>query len=338
MKPGRYPLAQGMLVSDLIRLGGGFKISADLEMADLTEYLLQNKAAGTGAHHDVRISAALANTPSDNLALHNGDTLTIRQVSGWNELGASVTIRGEVAHPGNYGIRPGERLSSVLLRAGGLLPTAYPQGIVFEREDVRQLEQKSREDLIERIRMESTSFKTSLQETAQDQAALTQQSIAQRNAEIAALEQAPVAGRLVVRLPGNLAHFPGSLDDIEVRRGDSVFIPKRPGFVIVSGQVYNSNAITYRPRRTANWYLRQAGGPTDQGNTKMTFIIRANGAVVSNQGSALWNGGVLSTVIEPGDTIVVPEKAIGGSNGWKNLIAIAQLAEAAATTAFIATH
>ncbi len=76
VKPGRYPLAQGMRVSDLIRLGGGFKISADLGMADLTEYLLQNKAADNGAHHEVHISAALANSPADNLALHNGDTLT----------------------------------------------------------------------------------------------------------------------------------------------------------------------------------------------------------------------------------------------------------------------
>jgi hypothetical protein len=123
-----------------------------------------------------------------------------------------------------------------------------------------------------------------------------------------------------------------------VRRGDTLFIPKRPEFVVVTGQVYNSNAITYRPRRTANWYLHQAGGPTDQGNVKMMFVIRANGSVVSQQGSAVWSGSVLSTAIEPGDTIVVPEKAVGGSNGWKNLIAIAQLAEAAATTAYIATR
>jgi len=338
VKPGRYPLAEGMHASDLIRLGGGFKNSADLDTADLTEYPLQHQGAGHGTHHELRISAALANAPAENPVLYNGDTLTIRQLSGWLDLGAAVSVRGEVAHPGNYGIAPGERLSSVLQRAGGLRPTAYPQGIVFEREDVRALERKSREDLIARIRMESTSFKTSVQDSAQDQAALTQESLVQRNAEIAALEEAPVAGRLVVRLTANLAHFAGSPDDIEMRRGDSVFIPKRPEFVIVSGQVYNSNAITYRPHRSAEWYLRQAGGPTDQGNVKMTFIIRANGSVVSNQGSALWNGGVLSTVIEPGDTIVVPEKAIGGSNGWKNLIAIAQLASTAATTAFIATH
>jgi polysaccharide biosynthesis/export protein len=338
MKPGRYPLAQGMRVGDLIRLGGGFRNSADLEIADLIEYPLQNRDLGRGAHHEVRISAALANAPAENLPLHNGDTLTIRQIPGWNDLGAAVTVGGEVAHPGSYGIRPGERLSSVLQRAGGFLPTAYPKAAVFERVDIRQMEQKNRDELIARIRMESSSFKTSIQDSAQEQAALAQQSMMQRNAEIAALEQAPIAGRLVVRLPANLARFAGSPDDIELRRGDSLFIPKRPEFVLVSGQVYNSNALTFQLRRDARWYLRQAGGPTDQGNVKMAFVIRASGAVVSGQGGALWSGGALSTVIEPGDAIVVPEKAIGGSNNWKNLIAVAQLAEAAATTAFIATH
>jgi polysaccharide export outer membrane protein len=337
-KPGRYPLAQGTRVSDLIRLSGGLKHSADTEMADLTQYLLQNTAGGIGTNHEVHIAAALAGSPTDNLLLHEGDTLTIRQIPGWNDLGAYATVRGEVAHPGSYGIRPGERLSSVLARAGGFQPSAYPQGIVFEREEVRRLEQTSRENLIQRIRLEASTFKPAILETGQDQAALAQAALAQRNSQIAALEQAPVTGRLVVRLPSDLARFRGSPDDIEVRRGDTLFIPKRPEFVVVSGQVYNSNAITYRPRRNAGWYLRQAGGPTDQANAKMIFIIRANGAVVSSQGSALWNGGVLSTVVEPGDTIVVPEKAIGGSSGWKNLIAIAQLAQAAATTAFIATR
>jgi protein involved in polysaccharide export with SLBB domain len=337
-KPGRYPLAQGMHVGDLIRLGGGLKQSADPELADLTEYQLQNKAAGPGAHHEVGISAALADAPTDNLPLSNGDTLTIRQIPGWNDLGAYATVGGEVAHPGTYGIRPGERLSSVLARAGGFLSSAYPQGIVFERVEVRQLEQTSRENLIQRIRMEQATFKPAVQETGQDQAALLQAALAQRQSQIAALEQAPVTGRLVVRLPRDLARLRGTSDDIEVRRGDTLFIPKRPEFVIVSGQVYNSNAITYRPRRNAGWYLRQAGGPTDQANAKLIFIIRADGGVVSGQGSPLWNGSVLSNVVEPGDTIVVPEKPIGGSNGWKNLIAIAQLAQAAATTAFIATR
>jgi polysaccharide export outer membrane protein len=338
-KPGRYPLAQGMHVSDVIRLGGGLKHSADTEIADLSEYVLQNKAAGTGTHHEVHIAAALAGNPTDNLLLHDGDTLTIRQIPGWNDLGANVTVHGEMTHPGSYGIHPGERLSSVLERAGGFLPTAYPRGIVFVREDVRQLEQTSRDELIQRVKQEGVTAKTAVQETGQDQAALAQAALAQQKNTIEALEQLPVIGRLVVRMPNDLARFRGSLDDIELRRGDSIYIPKVPEFVLVTGQVYNSNAITYRPHHDARWYLRQAGGPTTQANRKDMFIIRANGSVVGNQGSALWNGGVQSTPIEHGDTIVVPEKAIGGTSpAWKNLIAIAQLAQAAATSAFIVTH
>ena len=338
-KPGRYPLAQGMHVSDLIRLGGGLKNSADTENADLSEYLLHNTTAGTGTQHQVHIAAALAGTATDDLPLHDGDTLTIRQIPGWNDLGASITVGGEVTHPGYYGIHPGERLSSVLERAGGFLPTAYPRGIVFQREDVRQLEQKSRDDLIQRIRQEGAAFKTSMQDSPQDQAALTQAAMMQRNNAIEALQRAPVLGRLVVRMPNDLAAFRGSPDDIEVRRGDAVFIPKMSQFVLVTGQVYNSNAITYRAHHDVRWYLRQAGGPTDQAYQKAIFVIRANGSIVSNQGSGLWSGGVLYTAIEPGDNIVVPEKAIGGTSAaWKNVIAISQVVSAAATTAFIATH
>ena len=82
-----------------------------------------------------------------------------------------------------------------------------------------------------------------------------------------------------------------------------------------------------------------SGSPTDQANRKSIFIIRVSGSVVSNQGSGLWDGGVLSTNIEPGDNIVVPEKAVGGNSAiWKDVIAISQIAEAAALTGFIATH
>jgi polysaccharide export outer membrane protein len=338
-RPGRYALSTDMRLADLIRIGGGLTLSAESQTADLTKYQWKDQTALTAQHETIALSAAIAGDEKANISLHNGDVLTIRQLPGWNDLGASIRVNGEVKHPGTYGIRPGEHLSSLLERVGGFLPDAYPKGIVFQREEVRQLEQKSRDDLIQRIRQEGTTFRSSLRETAQDQAALAQSAQAQRNSAIEALQQAPVMGRLVVRLPGNLARFQGSTDDIELRRGDVIFIPKVPQFVVVSGQVYNPNAITYRPKRDVRWYLRQAGGTTEQANQKDIFVVRANGSVLSSDGSGLWNGGILSTEIEPGDNIVVPDKPVGGTSGtWKSLIAIAQLAQAAATTAFIATH
>jgi hypothetical protein len=50
----------------------------------------------------------------------------------------------------------------------------------------------------------------------------------------------------------------------------------------------------------------------------------------------LWSGGVLSSEVGPGDTIVVPEKVTVGGNAWKNFVAIAQIAQAGALAAAVA--
>src|SRR5260370_24458498 len=102
-------------------------------------------------------------------------------------MGASVTIAGEIAKPGVYGIRPGERLSSLLKRAGGFLPTAYPRAAVFERAEVRELQQKSRQELIQRLEQESTVVKTSASTTGTEEASLQQAAIQQRQRVLYAL-------------------------------------------------------------------------------------------------------------------------------------------------------
>ena len=337
-KPGRFPLSAELRVGDAIHLAGGFTRSADTGSADLTRYLIQNQRQLTGEHHEISLAEALAGDPKQNLTLRDGDVLTIRQLPGWSDIGASVTVRGEVQHPGTYGIKPGERLSSVLERAGGFLPTAYPPGAVLESLSVRDVQQKSRDKLIEEIQQDTANFKTDISASAQERSELQQSSLQQHQQEIQALQQAPVTGRVVVRIPSDLKHFRNSPDDVELRDGDSILIPKRPDFVLVTGQVYNTNAITYVPGRDAGWYLNQAGGATNLGNKRAIFIIRANGGVVTGRGEGWWSGNVLSTRIAPGDTIVVPEKPVGGSTVWKNLLSVAQVAQAGAMSAFVFTH
>jgi len=46
---------------------------------------------------------------------------------------------------------------------------------------------------------------------------------------------------------------------------------------------------------------------------------------------------VLSTKLNPGDVIVVPQKIMGGSLFWKNLLTAAQLASSIAITAAVAS-
>jgi protein involved in polysaccharide export with SLBB domain len=204
---------------------------------------------------------------------------------------------------GTYGIQPGERLSSVLRRAGGLLPTAYPQAAVLERVSVREIQQQSREELIRRFEQESVAVKTSLTSSGAEE----QSAMQQKERVLQALRKALVSGRLVVHIRPERKDFAGSADDLELRAGDVLQIPQQPGFVLVVGQVYNSNAVTYMRSKNAAWHLARAGGATQLANKSAIFIIRSNGEVTSGT-RALWTGGALTSTIEPGDVIVVPEK------------------------------
>ncbi len=337
-RPGRYPLAANMRVSDLVRSAGGLLRSANRASGDLTHYAAANGTVpGTQplASQGVNLAGALTGNDGEDFSLRDGDVLTVPQQTGWKNIGATVTLSGEVAKPGVYGIQPGERLSSLLRRAGGLLRTAYPQAAVFERLDVREMQYRSRQELIQRLEQESTVVKTAVTASGSDELALQQAAMQQRQRVLDALRRAPVSGRLVVHIRPGQKDFAGSPDDIELRSGDTLEIPKQPGFVVIVGQVYNANALTYSPGKNAGWYLSRAGGATGLANRKAIFIVRANGSVTGGS-KGMWSGGVLSSAIGPGDTIVVPEKAVLGGNTWKNVVAIAQIAQAAALAAAVA--
>lgn len=333
VRPGRFPLTANLRISDLVGLAGGLKRSADRQTADLTRYAAGSSGAGTDQHQEINLEAALSGTNGRDPVLKDGDLLTVKEIPAWKDIGASITIRGEVRHPGTYGIAPGERLSSVLERAGGFLPTAYPTAAILERISVKQLQEKSRNELIQQVEQSATNVKVSINSTASEAAALQSAALQQQQQVLAALKNAPVTGRLVIHLRTDLKAFANSQDDVQVQAGDTLMIPKRPDFVVVTGQVYNSNAITYEPDRTAGWYLRRAGGATDLGNKGAIFVVRSDGSVVSGSGNGWWRGDVLSARVGPGDTIVVPEKPIGGSLFWKNLLQISQVASSTAIVA-----
>jgi protein involved in polysaccharide export with SLBB domain len=334
VNPGRYPLGANMRIGDLLRAAGGPKRSADLKDADLTRYQAASAAMPSGEHESVDLTAVFHDA-SRNLLLKDGDVLSVPQLPGWNDLGAAVSVKGEVRNPGVYGIRPGERLSSVLKRAGGLLPTAYPQGAIFMRRSVRELQEKSRQELIQRLEQESAVVKTSLTTTGTEQAQLAQEAAQQRERVLEALRRAPASGRLVIRLQAGLKGFENSSQDIELSNGDTLEIPKRPGVVLVVGQVYNTNAVAYAPGKNAGWYLSQGGGATRLADKGAIFIVRADGEITSRHQRGWWSTKVLSAAVRPGDVIVVPERPVIGETRWKNLIALAQIAEAGAITAAV---
>jgi len=333
-KPGRYPLTTNMRVADLIRVGGGLEPSADTKTADLTHFQWPDQKQLTGQNEEIEISAALDGDQKSDALLHNGDVVTIRQLPGWNDLGAFITVKGEVAHPGSYGIRPGERLSSVLERAGGFGAGAYPYGAVLERPQVRDLEMKARTELIMRVREAQTNLET-MPESDPKQKQAKEMAVEQWQTTLDQLVSNPPVGRVDIHVSSNIARWKNTADDIEVRAGDTLVVPKRPSFVMVTGQVFNPTAVAYRPGKSAKWYLGESGGPTQLADRKGVFVIRADGSVLG-AGQSMWSGHSLDRALLPGDTVVVPERVLGGGKQWQNALNAAQVATSVTSTMFIA--
>ena len=279
-----------------------------------------------GEHETVPLAKALSGEPDSDVRLHDGDVLTIRQLAGWTDMGATIAVKGEVLHPGTYGIQEGERLSSIIQRAGGFRANAYPYGAVFEREQIRELEEKNRSDLIQRVQSEAAQVRIIPGMDVEHQMT-AQAAVLQYKSTLEKLQNLPPEGRLVIHISTNIKQWANTSADIQVRAGDVLYIPKRPNLVMVDGAVYNSTGVTYKPGKSAGWYLHQAGGPTQMANKKATFVIRADGSVVGGAGG-LFSGGVESAAMRPGDMVVVPEKAYTINTKWKTALESAQLAYA----------
>lgn len=298
--PGEYPLEPGMRVSDLLRAGGNLDPSAYGGEAELTRY----PVGPDGSRHTELINVDLAairrgDTAAD-ILLQSSDYLIIKETPDWNEQG-SITLRGEVRFPGTYPIRKGETLRQVLERAGGLTSLAFPEGSVFTRQDLRELEQQQIDRLEDRMRADLAAMALQAANAGQSSASEALQS---GQSLLVQLQGARATGRFVIDLPGLLAMEAGSVKDVLLRDGDELGIPKQRQEVTVIGEVQNATSHLYLPNLVRDDYVHLSGGTNRKADRGRIHIVRADGSVASRQGS--WFRRSYDVAIRPGDTIIVP--------------------------------
>ena len=295
--PGTYPLFDGMRVADLIFAGGNTKETAYLGEAELTRYQVVDGERRDLRHIVLDLGAILERDVSADLVLHPYDRLLVRRIGNWRA-DAVVHVYGEVAFPGSYPIEEGERLSHLIERFGGFLEDAYHPAAVFTREQVRSVQAEQLERMANVLEADlarltvSNPRSTSGTDQARHQAALEA-----GNQLLAELKNATASGRMVVQLD-TAERLAGTQDDVVLADGDRLHVPKRPDFVIVTGQVHNPTAFKFEKNRRASHYIRLAGGKTRFGDSRGTYVIKADGSVQTREGAAVC----------PGDVIIVPEK------------------------------
>ncbi len=243
---------------------------------------------------------------SQNLELEPGDVVTVFSTADirvpTSQQTRFVRLEGEFLAPGVYSVKPGETLRSLLARAGGFTPDAYLYASEFTRESVRRVEtQRLREyaDQLDAQISAVTASNTSRAISPTDQIAAGASAADARNA-VARLRLIQPVGRIVLDLRPNSLGV-DSVPDLQLEDGDRFIVPRVPSSITVEGQVYNANAFVYDPGRIMIDYLHRAGGPDRQADKKRSFILRADGSVVSQQYAQ-----VQRSPIFPGDTIIVP--------------------------------
>jgi protein involved in polysaccharide export with SLBB domain len=213
-----------------------------------------------------------------------------------------VRLEGEFNHVGVYSVQPGETLRGLLRRAGGLTPDAYLYASEFTRESTRRVEQQRMQEYADSLEAQISASTASLQAravTPNDQSAAVASS-ADARAAVARLRQIEPVGRIVLDLKPSSVGV-DAVPDLALEDGDRFIVPRIPANVNVEGQVYSANAFVFEPNRRVIDYLRKAGGPDREADKKRTFVLRADGSVVSRQ-----YADVERSAIYPGDTVVVP--------------------------------
>jgi protein involved in polysaccharide export with SLBB domain len=312
-KPGSYEVFPGTLVSDLIKLGGDLSRDAYLEEAELSR--LTEDRQNT-ILIKINLGKALAGEPSQNLVIRDRDHLMVRPMPDLQET-RYIALKGEVRSPGVYAARKGERLSSILQRAGGFTKDAFLRGAIFTRVSVQKRQQELIERTIDQLEQEVARLSAKEASVVMDKEDVESQKqvLEARKLLIVRLKSVRAQGRIIIHL-SDPRKVEGTESDLVIEPGDQLTIPPMPEVVNVLGRVYNPTGVVFNPAAsTVGYYLRKVGGPTEDADRDHIFVVQADGSVLTKDttGQGFWvmgNSGLMSVKLEAGDAIVVPEKLI----------------------------
>ena len=307
--PGRYPLEPTMRVSDLIRAGGSMNDSAYSGEAELTRYAIADGSVRQTSLIPVDLAAIRRGDVAADIQLMPYDVLVVKVTPQWTEPG-TIELTGEVRFPGRYPITRGETLSSVLRRAGGFTDLAFEEGAVYIREELKKREKEQLDLLTNRLQSDLASL--SLEAVASSAATSNSnassgatQGLAVGQSLIQQLRETKPVGRLVINLDRVVQGRPGGPEDVLVRDGDKLLVPKQTQEITILGEVQSPTSHVYRSGLTRDDYIAKSGGVTQKADRSRIYVVRANGDVVAGARSG-WFRRSRSTEMRPGDTIVVP--------------------------------
>lgn len=283
--PGKYDFAGNLSLKDLIIQAGGLTDAA-FKRVEIARLIKRDSIAGTDNRASEIIVADINDdltSATANVSLRPYDVVTIRRKAGY-QIPESVLVSGQVQYPGPYALNDrSERVSSVLKRAGNYTNDAYPEGAYLKRMNTEAEKMKSREAL--------KALQKNVSDTGSSRGLLEQ-------------EVAREFDKIPLDIPAILRN-PGSVEDLVMRSGDELVIPKFEGQVKVSGAVLMATQVPFIASNGLKDYLNAAGGFSSRALRKKTYVVYANGKAATTSHFLFFKS---FPKVLPGSEVIVPAK------------------------------
>ena len=271
--PGFYEYHKNMRVSDLVLQAGSLKRSAYMLKAELAKVDPGNKIK----MKLLDLQRVMRGEPDHDILLGADDQIFIRKIPKW-DIGALVEVQGEARFPGFYPIKKDSTyLSQILKTAGGFTKEALAEETKLVRKRDAVIEDKEYERLAQMSRSEMSNSEYEYFVMKHNSAKIDE---------------------IVVDFERLMFHQ-DSTEDILLKDGDLINIPKRPGVVYITGRVSKPGGILFKPGADFDYYIDKAGGYTWDAHKKQTKIIKVTGEI-KKVGKI--------KAFEPGDRIFIPRK------------------------------
>ena len=301
--PGIYKYAENETIEDFILQAGGLTEAGSMAKVDVARRIINPNATTSqdtiAQTYTFAVRDGFVIDGEQAFHLEPYDEVYVRRSPGYSEQ-QNVSVEGEVLFEGTYTLsKKSERLSEVIVKAGGLTKNAFSKGARLIRQ--RTPEERARQDALM-------------------QAARRSQSGGKDSINIKTLDVGPTYA-VGIELDKAMAN-PGSDADVVLREGDRIIVPEYSGTVKINGEVMYPNTVSFVADKDYKYYINQAGGFGDNAKKRQTYIIYMNGTVAKADSKHK---------PAPGCEIVVPTKQA------RNKLSTAELLAIGTSTASIAT-
>ncbi|MFL2704896.1 MAG: SLBB domain-containing protein [Gammaproteobacteria bacterium] len=285
-RPALYELKDQENLDDVLNLASGL-LSESLPSS--SEVNRVNRVSGSREIFKINLNSE----DQLKLQMRDGDIINIPSITALDEI--NVVLSGQFKYPGTYSVKNGEKLSDLMLRAGGFTNSAYLYGAVFTRKSVSDLENASYQRTADEMESAIASALIAGRLASGDIQAVSQL--------ITRLRETKSPGRLVVEVdPIILGSDPEK--DFFLENGDRIHVPPRRNSVTVVGDIYSPSTLPFKNSHSAKDYINQSGGYRWGADTNSVFLVLPDGQAKSIKRN-IWK--FTRNEIAPGTTIVVPK-------------------------------